>query len=652
MTTDRRLLGLVLAWAILPLPFTGITRLPFWLVAASAAAWLVIRPGRPFALPTWVQNVAAVVIVAVVLATGGLRVGPLRPLGHLLLLLASVQVLLVANRRTLLRTLPTVALLWLVAVASSTHIALLAYLLVSAAIAWWVGMSILLSGLPGVAAAALRPRPLHAAVAGGLACLLAGPVFLAMPRLRSPWIAGTGGSRTVTGFSTAVELGTVGAIQSSREVSLVVTAADGHRVEARWTRLRATAFDLVRTGAWAPRRSGLRRPEMRGDLVWLAPGRRNLSGTDELEIEILRPERYLFLPEDAVAVRVPTDVRLDPAGGLMLRGRRRGPLSYRVWVAGRPVLRDQPPTPRDLHVPRSNPDVAALAREVAGAAVGARARADAVLDYLQANYSYSLDASAGRWEPDPVGWFLLAGRAGHCEYFAGSMVVLLRDLGVPARMVGGYNGGTASPSGREVLVRQANAHTWVEVWLGRREGWVSYDPTPSVGVPSFTVTSRADRLRQAWDWALMTWDRHVLTFGLGDQVELIANAVGGALSLAKSPRLPLRLAGAVVAAALVVLIARRRPRRFPGRRRRPAAAGVARLARRLERGGEVVPAGATVGRIGASASRRWPHATAPVSRLVRLADEELFAPGGADTRNRDAREAWREVRRALAASPR
>ncbi len=651
MTAERRLLGLVLAWAILPLPFTGLTLLPFWLVAAAAAAWLVLVPARTLRLPDWVQNLAAVAILAVVLASGGLRVGPLRPLGHLLLLLVAVQVMMVANRRAFLRTLPTVALLWLISVASSTHIALLGYLIVSAGIAWWVGMRVLLGGLPLARGVRALPRPAHAAAAAALACALAVPVFLAMPRLRSPWIAGTGGARSVTGFSTAVELGSVGAIRESREVSLVLTAAEDRRVEERWTRLRATAFDLVRTGAWAPRRTGMRSPERRGELVWLAHDRDSLSGTDEVTIEILHPERYLFLPEDAVAVNVAAEVRLDPAGGLMLRGRWQGPLSYSVWVAKRPLISDVPPGPRDRYVPRGNPGVAALAREIAGSAGGARERAEAVVSYLQANYAYSLDVSAGRWEADPVGWFLLVGRAGHCEYFAGSMVVLLRNLGVPARMVGGYSGGTASPSGREVLVRQANAHTWVEVWLGEREGWVSFDPTPAVGIPALDSPTRADRLRQLWDWTLMTWDRHVLTFGLGEQVALVADAVGGALGLARSQRLPLWLAGVALAAALMVLLRRRRTRARPSARSRgPAAAGLARLVRRLERGGETVPAGATVGRIGASAARRWPEAAGSIARLVRLADEELFAPTGGGTPHlRNARAAWRDVRRALSA---
>ncbi len=123
--------------------------------------------------------------------------------------------------------------------------------------------------------------------------------------------------------------------------------------------------------------------------------------------------------------------------------------------------------------------------------------------------------------PDPVSWFLLRSRSGHCEYFAGGMVVLLDALGIPARMVAGYSGGTASPAGDEVVVREANAHAWVEVWLGADLGWVVYDPTPAVGVPGLSRISAGDRLKFAWEWVQASWDRYVLTFGFGEQMALL-----------------------------------------------------------------------------------------------------------------------------------
>lgn len=648
----RRLLGVLLAWAILPLPFTGITRIEFWLPAALTSVWLLALPGRVLRLGAVGQNLAALAVLGAVLAAGGMNVGPLRPLGHLVLLLAAVRVLLVADRRAMIRALPAVALLWLVSVASSTHVTLVGYLLASAVVAWWAGMEILLGGLPSAATAGRRRRPrlAHAAVAGLLACALAVPVFVAVPRLRSPFLAGAGGSRAVTGFSTAVELAGVGAIQESREVALVIAAPAGEEVKPQWTRLRATAFDLVRTGVWAPRRAGLVRADADGDVVRLAEGA-SLQGTTRLELDLLRPERYLFVPEGAVAVRAPVPLWLDPAGGLVIGRRGLSSLRYEVWVAEAARPRLEPPTERDLHNPRLSREVAEMAREITAGARGAEEFARRVGNHLSTEYRYSLTVQSRRFEPDPVGWFLLVGRAGHCEYFAGSMVVLLRSLGVPARMVGGYAGGSPSPSGREVLVRQGNAHTWVEVWLGPRRGWTVFDPTPAEGVPTFEEVERGDRLRALRDWVLIGWDRYVLTFGFADQLELAADAVGTAIAAGRSPLL-LRsaLAAVFLLAAAFAWRAAARPliAATRERRRRPAATALRRLERRLGRVGEPLPVGITVRRIGRAASRRWPSARVPIERLVGIAETELYGPGG---RGRgtpgEADRAWAEVRAAI-----
>lgn len=81
--------------------------------------------------------------------------------------------------------------------------------------------------------------------------------------------------------------------------------------------------------------------------------------------------------------------------------------------------------------------------------------------------------------PDQVDDFLFRTRAGFCEHYASSFVVLMRAAGIPARIVAGYQGGEESPLGTHLLVRQYDAHAWVEVWLPE-SGWVELDPTAMV----------------------------------------------------------------------------------------------------------------------------------------------------------------------------
>ena len=69
--------------------------------------------------------------------------------------------------------------------------------------------------------------------------------------------------------------------------------------------------------------------------------------------------------------------------------------------------------------------------------------------------------------------------AGYCEHYASAFVVLMRAGGVPARVVTGYQGGELNSVGNYMIVRQADAHAWAEVWL-TGEGWTRVDPTAAV----------------------------------------------------------------------------------------------------------------------------------------------------------------------------
>ena len=74
--------------------------------------------------------------------------------------------------------------------------------------------------------------------------------------------------------------------------------------------------------------------------------------------------------------------------------------------------------------------------------------------------------------------FWLTGRRGFCSHYASAMGYILRSVGIPTRLVGGYLGGTYNPTGDYVQVRQMEAHVWLEVWLG--QGWQRIDPTAAV----------------------------------------------------------------------------------------------------------------------------------------------------------------------------
>ena len=651
-TAYRRQLGWLLLWALVPLPFLYIVLPPFWMVAGAAGIWLVLRPERVFHPPKMLLNLVAIAILVVVAAAGGLSIGPLRPLGHLLLLLTTVQVLLVADRRSFLRSLALVGMVWVVSVASSTHMMVSLYFIVSVAIGWWVGVRIQLTGLGLLVDGpdGMAPRTRHVLVAVAAAFVIAVPFFLVMPRLGSPWIAGSSFGRT-TGFSPNVDLGTLGRLTESQEVALIMRSSQGGEIRPAWSRLRGTAFDQVMAGSFIPRRTDLRQLEPSNGMVWLRSDLRSLENAVELEIDLLRPRRYLMLPPGALAVETDTPMAADLYGGVLF-GWRRGPLSYRVWVGDPGRSRAAPPSSRDTLLPRDHPSVRELAQSVAGEFGGPEARADAVERFLRENYTYALNSGVRIHNADPVAWFLLEAREGHCEFFAGSMVVMLRHLGVPARMVAGYSGGNLSPDGDELVVREANAHAWVEAWLGADRGWVAFDPTPAAGVPGLGGVSGLERVRWAWQQLELLWDRRLLTFGLGEQIDLVDGLIEAYRHLVLTvDRKTIAVGGGIAATAGVSIFLlwrlwrRGRWRAGSPGSRGPASRAVGRLARALIPVGGLAPPWATVRAIGRQAASFWPQSGADIDELVDRAEGELYGLEGDEVGDAaEIRKLWKRIR--------
>ncbi len=125
----------------------------------------------------------------------------------------------------------------------------------------------------------------------------------------------------------------------------------------------------------------------------------------------------------------------------------------------------------------------------------------------------------------PLEDFLFYGREGHCEYFATAMAVLLRAAGIPTRVVNGFIGGDWNEFGEFFLIRQSDAHSWVEVFFPTY-GWVIFDPTP----PS--IGAAAPRGRESFffsylDYLRYRWNRYVVDFNQIDQIRLINKVRGG-----------------------------------------------------------------------------------------------------------------------------
>ena len=189
-----------------------------------------------------------------------------------------------------------------------------------------------------------------------------------------------------------------------------------------------------------------------------------------------------------------------------------------------------------------NPRTVALGREWAAenpdpVAIVAKA---AVL-YNSGSFSYTLEPPLLD-RLNPFDDFLFNSRQGFCEHYAGSFTLLMRAAGIPARVVTGYQGGEVNPLNNELIVRQADAHAWSEIWIADR-GWIRVDPTASVSplrvengvnaalgpIGILPTLIDADRLgvlanaRFAWHALNSQWDEWVVGYNLDRQRQFFSS---------------------------------------------------------------------------------------------------------------------------------
>ena len=146
---------------------------------------------------------------------------------------------------------------------------------------------------------------------------------------------------------------------------------------------------------------------------------------------------------------------------------RRAARDYPAWVSS-----------ANLYVGNPNARVLELARRIEAEAKAENPydSAKAIETWLRRHIEYSETISAPPPNVDIVEWILFDARQGYCTYYASAMIVMLRHLGIPARLAAGFSQGAYDAETGQFVVRERDAHTWVEVYFPGY-GWVEFEPT-------------------------------------------------------------------------------------------------------------------------------------------------------------------------------
>ncbi len=358
-------------------------------------------------------------------------------------------------------------------------------------------------------------------------------LFFLIPRYHAAYLGRLGmQAGNVTGFSESVNLSDLGKIKRSNMVVMrIKPQGDPRRFQGVYWRGVALARFSGRTWyneSWA----GLTRVEPLWQGRFVLPP---VPGVSRRNHRLLNYQVLLAGVSSGVlfAAAQPIEISggiagldMDETGSLHDPRQAGMSLEYKVTSdAGLPPARDlrsdtaeMPAAIEHLYLslPAIDPRIPGLARRVTSTATNNYDRALGVQNYLRENFGYTLDPPSIQ-PSNPVGSFLFVSRRGYCAYFSAAMTLMLRTLGIPARVVNGFQTGEYNRVGNDFIVRARDAHSWVEAYFPTY-GWVPFDPTPAAGEES--AVSGWSTLGDYVDAFSLFWNEWVVSYDFQHQAAL------------------------------------------------------------------------------------------------------------------------------------
>ena len=365
---------------------------------------------------------------------------------------------------------------------------------------------------------------------GGRLLAYAAPLAIVMwiffPRISTPfWAVPIDTSRATSGLSETMSPGDISSLSMSDAVAFRVRF-DGVIPEPRdryWRGLVLTRFNGRTWTGREPSISRLARDQIepRGEPVeyevTLEPTQQQWVFALDMPMEWSLPQTFMG-PQQQLARSIPIDQRIqyDVVSYPDFRVGTELSTLYRNWYSELPES--------------GNMRTRELARRMRDEAGSDRAFVEAVLRMLhEQEFHYTLEPPP--LGSNPVDRFLFDTRRGFCEHYASAFSVMMRSVGIPARIVLGYQGGEVNPLGGHLIVRQSDAHAWTEIWIDNL-GWWRVDPTAAVAPErvdigageaaldgigeawGFSAPSRwVYQVSMAWDAVNAKWNEWVLGYG-------------------------------------------------------------------------------------------------------------------------------------------
>lgn len=360
-------------------------------------------------------------------------------------------------------------------------------------------------------------------------------IFFLIPRIGVGVLQKTSGETVrTTGFSDRVNLGTIGSVKQDPQIVMRVELPDQSAVEKDRFYLRGLAYDQYNGQSWSHSGTRQRSLNLVADGTFLVRpagsyplDRPSQAIRQDILLETLDTSVLFAAPFAEVVSGEFLTLQADAMSGLHLPFSPSSRIRYSV-VSHVPQLvanertaasLDYPDSIRFhyLQVPTGSEQVADLAHRVTQRDSTPFEQTQAILQHLLENYRYSLESDTAQLD-HPLEEFLFTRKTGYCEHYATAMVVMLRTVGIPARLVTGFLATEWNDYGGYFTVRQRDAHAWVEVYFPH-SGWITMDPTPAVSAA--VAPSGWEPLSRVAESVRLQWDRLFVHYSARDQLAVV-----------------------------------------------------------------------------------------------------------------------------------
>ncbi len=323
--------------------------------------------------------------------------------------------------------------------------------------------------------------------------LFALPLFFAFPRVSGAGFGNSAAGNRVTGFSDSVKLGEIGNLLQNDEIVMRVGFEQSNLQNLPQPRWRGVALDKFDNKSWSKTSytnlEKFAKTESGFYLVDFPREDKNLVKYT-VYLEPLETSVLFAMAKPIVISRGNfLEVRKDDEGSIKVTRNGFDRTAYSVVSdVSQPAvekLKDDnsnysPQFDRYLQLPENlDKQISQFAAQITDGKTDRYEKAKAVEGYLQNNFGYTLQLKAGGNQP--LSDFLFNVREGHCEYFASAMAIMLRTQGIATRIVNGFQTGEYNAAAGVYVVKQKDAHSWVEVYFPKENIWIPFDPTPFSG---------------------------------------------------------------------------------------------------------------------------------------------------------------------------